>query len=397
MIFTIFKKELIDTLRDRRTLIAMIIVPALLFPIIFKITNSFTQNITKEASNKKMKVAVIGKQNSLFNHLKNDIKDADKYDWVSYKDSTQIVQDIREDKVDVGLFFQSNFDNIIQQNKSAQVTIYYDETDIGYKERMSALIEAFNQQVSAQRLDSLNIDKALFNAIIIKDANVASTQKIIGKMAGGILPYIFIIFGFIGCMYPAIDLFTGEKERGTIETLLTTPLSRWKILVGKMGVVVLSGVLAASFALGGLFYSLQGLPSGEEMSELNLVMGSFFTINNIISMFALIIPLVIFFAGVMIPVAVYAKTFKEAQSIITPLNILILVPAMLGMMPVIEYTFSTAFIPILNVVLATKEIMAGTIDYTLYTCSLTSLILLAGIAVYLSHKKFGSETNVSAV
>jgi sodium transport system permease protein len=80
-----------------------------------------------------------------------------------------------------------------------------------------------------------------------------------GKFAGGILPYFFIAFGFMGCMYPAIDLFTGEKERGTLETLLTTPVKRWKILIGKMLVVVTSGLMASTFSLIGLFLSIESL------------------------------------------------------------------------------------------------------------------------------------------
>src|SRR5690606_5572329 len=86
--------------------------------------------------------------------------------------------------------------------------------------------------------------------------NVASDQETLANLVGGFLPYIFIVFGFVGCMYPCIDLFTGEKERGTFETLLTTPVTRWQIMLGKMGVVVLSGFLAACFTLLGIFLSL---------------------------------------------------------------------------------------------------------------------------------------------
>ena len=111
------------------------------------------------------------------------------------------------------------------------------------------------------------------------------------------------------------------------------------------------------------------------MEGLSAVLDSLFSPGTLITMFALVIPLVIFFAGIMVPVTVYAKSFKEAQSIITPLNIAVLVPAMIGMFPGIEYSVETAFIPVINVVLATKEIIAGTIDYTLYACTLFSLIV----------------------
>ena len=110
----------------------------------------------------------------------------------------------------------------------------FDASEIGRPKRaeaFNAAIEAIEQQ---KRLKELGIQIQEIEPVKANYTNCASDEKMIGKMAGGFLPYIFIAFGFIGCMYPAIDLFTGEKERGTIETLLTTPVARWKILMGKM-------------------------------------------------------------------------------------------------------------------------------------------------------------------
>ena len=222
---------------------------------------------------------------------------------------------------------------------------------------------------------------------------MASSKEMIGKLAGGILPYIFIAFGFLGCMYPAIDLFTGEKERGTIETLLTTPVARWQILFGKMGVVVLSGLLAASAALLGLFISIEVLNIVEN-EELLTVIHGILSFKFILLLFALLFPLTVFFAGVMIPVAVYAKSFKEAQSIITPLNIVMVLPAMIGFFPGVELNLVTACIPVVNVVLATKELIAGTLELYLLGLSFAVMLALAMLAVLVSYKRFDKEGNV---
>jgi sodium transport system permease protein len=215
----------------------------------------------------------------------------------------------------------------------------------------------------------------------------------IGKMAGGFLPYIFIAFGFIGCMYPAIDLFTGEKERGTIETLLTTPVARWKILMGKMLVVVSSGMLAASCSLIGLFISIEYLDLGAEKEIMEVIHGML-NLPFILSLLALLFPMVIFFAGVMIPIAIYAKSFKEAQSIITPLNIVMVLPAMIGFFPGIELNLNTAFIPVINVVLATNELIAGTLSFGYFLSVFSVMLLIAGLAVLLSYRQFGKESNI---
>ena len=188
-------------------------------------------------------------------------------------------------------------------------------------------------------------------------------------------------------------MFTGEKERGTIETLLTTPVARWQILFGKMMVVVLSGLLASSAALFGLFISIEFMDVVDNKEILKIV-HEVLSPMFIVSMFSLLFPLTIFFAGVMIPIAVYAKTFKEAQSIITPLNIVMVLPAMVGFFPGIELNFVTACIPVVNVVLATKDLISGTLDFTYLVLSFSVMVVLAFIAVMISYRQFGKETNV---
>ena len=160
-----------------------------------------------------------------------------------------------------------------------------------------------------------------------------------------------------------------------------------------MGVVVLSGLLAASAALLGLFLSIEVFDLVENQELLNIIhevlSGEF-----VIMLYGLLFPLTIFFAGVMIPIAVYAKSFKEAQSIITPLNIVMVLPAMVGFFPGIELDPVTAAIPVINIVLATKELIAGTLDFQLLLISFSVMVTLAVIAVFVSYKQFDKESNV---
>jgi sodium transport system permease protein len=194
-------------------------------------------------------------------------------------------------------------------------------------------------------------------------------------------------------MYPAIDLFTGEKERGTIETLLTTPVPRWQLLFGKMGVVILSGLMASTFSLLGLFVSVEFLAK-EQAPEIAAIVNEILSPSFIIMLYLLLFPLIVFFAGLMVPIAVRAKSFKEAQSIISPLNIVIILPAMVGFFPGVELNEVTALIPVVNIVLATKELIAGTLEWHLIAMAFGIMVALAVSAVFLSYKRFESETNV---
>lgn len=394
MIFTIFKKELKDTLRDRRTLMMMLVIPILVFPIIMNVFVSISASFQKEAATKKVKIGMVGTEhNFLFTELKLIPESMGAKEIVFYKDTTSMIEDLKKDSLQLASFVVPNFEQMLDSMQPAPVVFYYNATNMGMKERAELYMSVIDEKAKQNRYKNLGIDEAKVRPIMTEYKNVASDKEMVGKLAGGMLPYIFIAFGFIGCMYPAIDLFTGEKERGTIETLLTTPVARWQILFGKMGVVVLSGITAATCALLGLFMSIEVLDVVENEEILNIV-HSILSPAFIIMLYSLLIPLTVFFAGVMIPIAVYAKSFKEAQSIITPLNIVMILPAMVGFFPGVELNFLTACIPVVNIVLATKELIAGTLDFGLVALSFSVMFVLAILAVFISYKRFDKETNV---
>ena len=193
-------------------------------------------------------------------------------------------------------------------------------------------------------------------------------------------------------MYPAIDLFTGEKERGTIETILTVPASRLQILIGKMLVVVISGVISGVLVILGLYLTLRFNPDVPDM-VLNIA-NQILTPLNLGLIILMLIPLTTFFSGILIPVSIYSKSFKEAQSLITPMTFVVILPLIVAMMPGFKLTVMTALIPIVNVALATKEIVAGTIDYGLLGLVFLSLFVFAAIGIGMCVKWFGSEGNI---
>lgn len=394
MIFTIFKKELKDTLRDRRTLMMMLVIPILIFPIIMNIFVGVSASFSEEAASKEIKIGFVGtKENYLLTQLDNLPEMLGKKKVIFYSDSVQLKKDLKLDTVQIGMFLEKEFNANLEAQKPASLIVFYNATDVGMKERAEKYLNTIEDIARQERILDLELDESKLTPIIASYSNVASDKEMIGKLAGGILPYIFIAFGFLGCMYPAIDLFTGEKERGTIETLLTTPVARWQILFGKMGVVVLSGLLASTAALLGLALSIEVLDVVENAELLNII-HSILSAKFILLLYALLIPLTVFFAGVMIPIAVYAKSFKEAQSIITPLNIVMVLPAMVGFFPGIELNMTTAMIPVVNIVLATKELIAGTLDMGLLAISFGVMFALAIIAVIISYKRFDKETNI---
>ena len=394
MIFRIFRKELLDTLRDRRTLMTMLVIPILVFPITLNVFVEISKSFEESASTQTMKIGIVGDQNKTYTRQLEQIPAAVGPKKIEiYKDSLALRKAIETDQIQLGLIIPANEKDLLENQQTITLNWLLDASEVGRSERAALYGSSLQANAEGERLQKLGLRPEQIKPLANNSINCASNKKMVGQLAGGFLPYIFIAFGFIGCMYPAIDLFTGEKERGTLETLLTVPVERWKILIGKMLVVVSSGMLAATCALIGLFISIEflDLAANKELLE---VIHSVLTFNFILSMFALLLPLVIFFAGVMIPIAIYAKSFKEAQSIITPLNIVMVLPAMAGFFPGIELNLNTAFIPVVNVVLATKELVAGTLSWAYFAGVFSVMCLLATLAISLSYKQFDKEANI---
>lgn len=394
MIGTIFKKELRDTLRDRRTVMMMIVIPTLIFPIIMNIFVGVSSSFQAEAAEKKVSIGLCSQHTSrLEKELMSLPASLGKKEIIPVADTTAMIAALRTDSLQIGLYIPENADDYLARKEAIPVKIFFDATEVGMQERAEAYLNYISEKLKKERYIELKIDEKTLVPMALNYTNVASDKEMIGTFAGGVLPYIFIAFGFLGCMYPAIDLFTGEKERGTIETLLTTPVPRWKILVGKMGVVVLSGLTASTFSLLGLFFSIEVMDLVKDKELLDLI-HNILTPGFIALMYCLLFPLTVFFAGIMIPIAVRAKSFKEAQSIISPLNIVIVLPAMVGFFPGVELNYITSLIPVVNVVLATKELIAGTLEWQLIAIAFGTMCLLATLMVMVSHRKFGSEQNV---
>ncbi|MEM9933546.1 MAG: ABC transporter permease [Bacteroidota bacterium] len=390
-IIIIARKEFLDTLRDRRTLLIMIIIPLLLFPLILYTTARIQISQSQKKQAESLKIGLISQEENT--DLRSFLEKQEDFQLILMDGEEDLQQYVREDSLDLGLIISPAFSLSMENFESGVLTLIYQSTDDdNKKEKIQAVFEAYSDSVLASRLENFRLDEQSITPLDVDEVDVATRQEVFGKMAGGFIPYMFIIFSFFGCMYPAIDLFTGEKERGTMETILTVPISRGQILTGKMIVIAVSGLISAGLSMLGLYLGIRLI---DEIPEAFLqILDGIFQANTILLLLALVLPMAVFFAGILIPISSYARNFKEAQSIITPLNFLVIIPAAIGLMPGVELNWSTVFIPILNVALASKEIVAGTIKPVYFITVFFSLILLAAFTTILSANRFRNENNI---
>jgi len=385
----IFKKELIDTLRDRRTLITMVILPLLLFPVLISISSKLMTKQAKKEREEVLKIGLIAYGNAeQFREMLVSREDINIIEDISVEKARALIQ---KDSLSGVFNFDQNFDKEVAELKAGKIHVYYktkEKKDI-IKTRLFELIKEFEEKLMSARLKKLGLQQSIVNTVNLYEINIATPKERIGQLIGGFLPYLFILFCFIGCMYPAIDLGAGEKERGTLETLMTSPVNRFHILIGKFGVVVLTGIMSAIVSMIGIYVGIKQM--SEIPPELLGAMLSILELHSIVLVLSLLVPLTMFFAGIELSVSIYAKSFKEAQSILNTLILVVFLPAFFGLMPGMVLNTTTALIPILNVSLASKDILSGTVNPVFLAEVYLSMFLLAGISLYFCSKWFARE------
>ena len=389
---TIAKKELTDITRDRRTIIMMIVLPFVLIPGLFGVVYTIQSQQAEKATEQQMKVSFFGQEYAP--ELYQAFADLDKVIILDQITADSVDSYIQNEYLDAAIYVNREYQESIDQNKQAPIIIKFKGTDsFGItRDRIKSLLTAQENQIITKRMNQLSLKPDIVKAYQIEYKDVASTQEKLGKFVGGFLPYFFIIFGFMGAMYPALDLGAGEKERGTLETILSSPATRLDVVLGKFLVVMLAAITTAFIALGGMYFGIQTFPDIEPwvLEVVNVILSA----KTVILMMSLIIPISAFFSALLLGLSIYAKSFKEAQSIVGPLNIAIIFPALIGTLPGIELNAITSLIPILNVSLASKDIIAGTINPWYMVEVYLSLIVLAGLAIVWCVNWFNRESTI---
>jgi sodium transport system permease protein len=389
-IITIFRKELLDTIRDKRTLFSMVVIPIMLFPVIFTLTGNFTSSQQEKQENKKLEIGIQSNNNA--NKLVSSFRENKKFSVTELTSAALIDSLVKNEHLDAGILISQEFDTSLARNGNGNIELFYLSTESWKKERVQKILAQYEKHIISNRLAQLNVQSEYIDPVTVKNHDVATEKQRFGETLGSMLPYVFILFCFIGAIYPAIDMFTGEKERGTIETILTIPAGRLQLLTGKLLAIVLVGMSSAILSIVGLYLGIQFadfIPA-----SLQDIVDNILSFDVIVLLLLMLLPLTIFLAGLLTLITVYARSFKEAQSIISPLTILVILPAIIGAFPGIEFNALTAIIPIVNISLATKGILAGTINPGMYILVLVSLIVFASAALLLCMRWFKNERNI---
>ena len=395
---TIAKKEVVEFVRDWRTIVAIIIIPILMFPVLFIVFPILLESEAAELDNKIVNIEI--QSNEFPTYL------IDSFDQ-NYTQLTIINKTFDESLSlpldDLDKVRNMQIDAILRLNYSEDIWYYSiihlstSESSTEAKARIITSLIAFENNITELRIieGGLEVDSTLDPLRWDGDTNKADVATE-GEQAGLILslfiPLVLAIWTFSSAIQPSIDMTAGERERGTLEALLGLPCTRNELLLGKwLGVATITGV-GVLLQIVGLLFAIGYLASSDFIGVPALSIEAIVLIVVSIMLFAIMV------VALELALAMRSHSVKEAGSILGPAIILIIFPALFTQVINLDGIESFWFsIPVINVLLALRELLLDRVIIEHIAIWFTSSVLYASLAAYYAARQFKREDIVTTL
>src|SRR5271157_830209 len=384
-LFVIFRREVLDQVRDRRTLFMIFVFPILLYPIL-----GYGIIQATAAREKKPRIVVVVGAEHLpteepllspagdgFNpRLVDSLQDpspllvqpeSGQGPWGSPERREQAIRDGTASAV---MVIPPDLPRQFREKNDVEIPILYrsvDEPSQNTYFRLRELLDRWKRGIVEDRTRKDNLPQGYAQPIQVRGRDVATVQEVQGNTWSLIFPFLLVIMSLTGAFYPAVDLCAGEKERGTMETLLISPATRAEIVLGKFLTVMLASVTTAvlnlvSMGLTGLFMAQRSAPLLLDSNQRGGTAGiTAPSLHSAVWIVLLLIPLAAFFSAVCVALAALARSMKEGQYYMTPLYLVCLPLIFLTVVPEIKLNLFYSLVPITGVALLLRALIMG--DY----------------------------------
>lgn len=370
-LLTVYKKEIRENLRDRRSLFNSVLLGPLLFPILFIGLSYFTVSKQQEKAEAVLEVPVIGAQ-----YAPNLVKFLEQQ-GVIIKPALQDPEGaVRTQQETVIIRIPEQFPDQWKAGKPAVVEVIADpsrrETGISTR-RVNRLLMVYGAQIGQLRLQLRGVSPSIQTAIMVKDVDLSTAQSR-GMLVMLMLPYVLMITAFTGGMHLAVDSTAGEKERKSLEPLLITPVPRWQIMLGKMMATATFAFASLSLTLVSFRFAFPLLPTGAFGVDLSM------SATAIAGILLAVAPVVILAAAMLTTLASLAKSLREAQSYMGLVFMIPMIPSIIFMVnPVTPETWMMS-IPMFSQNLLIGEFIRGESVSLLWLAISMGSTLLIGLA-----------------
>jgi len=398
-------KEILDTLRDRRTLFVSLILPLLLYPTLLLGLTQIIGTTQRDLRNDHQRIVLVGEvPEAVLNYLrveKLDPVDADSEEkglGARLRDSLAEVEEgeapeggrskLREaltgHRISGALILHEGFAGLLRQDKQAKAALLFDPTDDASKTARTKVLDALTKFEAASRDDLVRRfpeqeERLRFAETPIEreEVELASSSQKGAYSFAPLLGMLIVIMALTGAFYPAVDLAAGEKERGTLETLLVAPVTRTQIVLGKFAAVWVIAVVTAllNLLVMGLTFSKVAGMIGDGKVAFSLSAGAALTVC------AILVPTAALFGAVALALSSFATSYKEGQHYMSPLFLVATPLAMVGLLPNVEIGYALATVPVANVVLLVKAMLLGSEATGPALVAFGAMVLYAAIAL----------------
>lgn len=389
---TVLKKELARFFGDRRLVFSSIILPGLLIFVMYSLMGTAMKSFLSVDDTYVYTVEAVNMPQSVGNLFPSDEY---KVTSVGSGDIEESKKKLANEEIDLCIVFPEDFDSIISNylpngsNESVpNIEMYYNSTKIS----STTAYDVFASRLNAMENSISNV----FDINYVSDESevnkydVATREETTGMMFASILPMLIIILLYSGCVALAPESIAGEKERGTIATLLVTPAPRNQIVIGKISALAIIALLSGLSSFLGTFLSMPSLMS---MDEIGVDMSSqVYVLSDYLWLILLILSTVLVFITVISIISAAAKTVKEAATLVTPLMVVVMLVSFASMYGTTAKTEVTWYlIPVYN----TLQSMIGVFSFTASTLNIVvtvvSNVVYSLIGVVILTKMFNNE------
>lgn len=379
----VFRKEVRENLRDRRTVINALFTGPLLGPLIFAMFMNVLISREINQAERPLALPVIGAS-----YAPNLIESLHQQGFDPQPPVPDPILAVRNHEATVVLRIPKGFTEAWGKGDPAQVEVYYDSSQRDAQQpvaRLKNMLERYSRLTGSLRLVARGFSPVVANPVVVDERDQSTPASRAGSLFS-FLPYFFVISVFMGGMYLAIDLTAGERERQSLEPLLVNPVASWRILLGKIAAICLFAV--ASLLICVMAFTAVGHLLPIEKLGMDLSLGPAF----VLSVLAVMLPLVLLVAATQTLVAAFSKSYREAQTYISLLMLLPLLPsALLTAAPVKTATWMYA-VPLLGQQVGiTEMLLGGSITATQIALCLVCGFTFAALMLAVTARVYSSE------
>jgi sodium transport system permease protein len=382
----LLRKELLDIVRDRRMLVMMLLVPVVIYPALLIVTGTVMSAGKKRLALQELTVAVLSDDANAF----LSARPAPQHTHYARMTRDAAEAQLREKTVFALVDAEAGTFEAVQQGRQGVVKVVYtkrQDRSVEARDRVRGVLEDLGKATLVARLEDAHLPATFAEPVKREESDLDFERDLGPFVASRLLPVMLLMMLFLGALYPAVDLTAGEKERGTLETLLVAPVDALEVMRAKFVAVSATAVLAAlaNLAAMGVTFTL-GVDLGAGTVKMSL--GA----EQVLIMLACLLPCAVLAAGVALAIASRARSFKEGQALMTPVILVAVVPGVMALMPGVELSAFTACVPLLNVALLVKATVLHTAQPLQVVLTVVSVAVCALGALKLAARAFQSES-----